>query len=29
MIKLYIADIYDFTQADYAKMYSLLNCVCL
>lgn len=26
MMKLYIADIYDFTQADYAKMYSLLDC---
>lgn len=26
MIKLYIADIYDFNQADYAKMYSLLDC---
>ncbi len=26
MIKLYNARIYDFTQADYAKMYSLLDC---
>ena len=26
MIKLYSAKIYDFTQADYTKMYSLLDC---
>ena len=26
MIKLNSAKIYDFTQADYAKMYSLLDC---
>ena len=26
MIKLYKAEISDFSQADYAKMYSLLDC---